>query len=54
MEILREYTDWIYIGGVLLAFVLFLFWNKGKQGSIKDRKRRNFKQRLRDKRDDQD
>jgi hypothetical protein len=54
MEILSEHKDWVYIGSVLLAFVIFLFWNKGKQGSIKDRKRRNFKQRLKDKREGRD
>jgi hypothetical protein len=54
MEILSEHKDWIYIGAVLLAFVIFLFWNKGKQGSIKDRKRRSFKQRLKDKREGRD
>lgn len=52
MEILSEYKDWIYIGGVLLAFVVFLFWNKGKQRNIKDRKRRNFKQRIQEKREE--
>ncbi|MEN8817307.1 MAG: hypothetical protein ABF274_10640 [Nonlabens sp.] len=52
MEILSEYKDWIYIGGVLLAFVIFLFWNKGKQGSIKDRKKRNFKKRIQEKREE--
>ncbi|WP_303685660.1 hypothetical protein [Nonlabens dokdonensis] len=52
MEILSEYKDWIYICGVLLAFVVFLFWNKSKQGSIKDRKRRNFKQRIQEKREE--
>ncbi|AGC77544.1 hypothetical protein LX97_02260 [Nonlabens dokdonensis] len=52
METLSDYKDWIYIGGVLLAFVVFLFWNRSKQGSIKDRKRRNFKQRIQEKREE--
>jgi len=54
MEILSENKDWIYIGAVLLAFVIFMFWNKSKQGSLKDRKRRNFKQRLNEKRKDRE
>jgi hypothetical protein len=49
MEILTEYKDWLYIITVCIAFVVFLFWNKNKQGSIKNRKKRTFKQRYREK-----
>ncbi len=54
MEILSKYQDWIYIGGVLLAFIVFLFWNRSKQGNTRNRKRRNFKQRVREKRENRD
>ncbi|WP_213522643.1 hypothetical protein [Nonlabens sp.] len=54
MEILSEHKDWIYIGTVVLAFILFLFWNKSKQNSIQNRKRKSFKQRLKDKREGRD
>lgn len=49
-----EYQDWIYIGAVILAFFIFLGWNKSRQTSVKDRKRRNFKQSLREKRADRE
>jgi FtsZ-interacting cell division protein ZipA len=45
-----EYSDWIYIGVVVLAFFIFLGWNKSRQRSVKDRKRRNFRQSLKEKR----
>lgn len=54
METLTEYKDWIYIIAVLLAFVVFLFWNKSKQGSIKDRKKRSFKQRYKERQRDKE
>ncbi|BAO55718.1 hypothetical protein [Nonlabens marinus] len=41
-------TDWIYIGAVVLAFFIFLGWNKSRQTSVKNRKRRNFKQSFRE------
>ena len=47
-----EYQDWIYIGVVVLAFFIFLGWNKSRQRSVKDRKRRNFRQSFREKRAD--
>jgi FtsZ-interacting cell division protein ZipA len=43
-----EYQDWIIIGAVVVAFFIFLGWNKSRQTSVKDRKRRNFKQSLRE------
>ena len=43
-----EYQDWIIIGAVVLAFFIFLGWNKSRQRSVKDRKRRNFKQSFRE------
>jgi len=46
--------DWIYIGAVILAFFIFLGWNKSRQTSVKDRKRRNFRQSLREKRAERD
>ncbi|WP_164510868.1 hypothetical protein [Nonlabens xiamenensis] len=49
MEFINTYQDWIYIGGVILAFFVFLVWNKSRQGSVKDRRRRNFKQSFREK-----
>ena len=42
-------TDYIYIGAVILAFFIFLGWNKSRQRSVKDRKRRNFRQSVREK-----
>ncbi|MGB5982841.1 MAG: hypothetical protein WBG46_11915 [Nonlabens sp.] len=41
-----DYTDWLYIGGVIAAFVFFLFWNKGRNTSIKNRSKRNFRESL--------
>ncbi|WP_172443333.1 hypothetical protein [Nonlabens agnitus] len=43
-------TDWIYIGAVIVAFFVFLGWNKSRQKSVKDRKRRNFRESFREKR----
>ncbi len=42
-------ADWYYIAGVVLAFFIFLGWNKSQQKSVKNRKRRNFKQGFKDK-----
>lgn len=47
-------TDWIYIGAVIAAFFIFLGWNKSRQTSVKDRKRRNFKQSFRERKADRD
>ncbi|WP_194852157.1 hypothetical protein [Nonlabens antarcticus] len=45
-----EYQDYIYVAAVILAFFIFLGWNKSRQRSVKDRKRRNFKNSVRQKR----
>ncbi|AZQ43858.1 hypothetical protein [Nonlabens ponticola] len=47
-----QYADWIYIAAVIIAFFVFLGWNKSRQKSLGQRKRRNFKQSFRDKRAD--
>jgi hypothetical protein len=49
-----EYQDYIYIGAVILGFFIFLGWNKSRQRSVKDRKRRNFKSSFREKRAERD
>jgi hypothetical protein len=50
MNFFQTYSDWIYIGSVLIAFLFFIFWNKNRNASIKNRKRQSFKQALKDKR----
>ncbi len=35
--------DWLYIGGVIAAFVFFIFWNKGRNTSLKNRSKRSFR-----------
>ena len=50
MEFYQTYSDWFYIGGVFVAFLFFIFWNKKRNTSIKNRKRRNFKQSIKEKR----
>ncbi len=45
-------ADWYYIAGVILAFFIFLGWNKSQQKSIKSRKRRSFKQGFKEKKND--
>jgi hypothetical protein len=49
-----DYQDYIYIGAVILGFFIFLGWNKSRQRSVKDRKRRNFKSSFREKRAERD
>jgi hypothetical protein len=50
MNFYTDYEDWIYIALVLLAFFVFLAWNYSKQKPAVRGGRRNFKERLRDKR----
>ena len=45
-----QYTDYIYIAAVIVAFFIFLGWNKSRQKSVKNRKRRNFRESFREKR----
>lgn len=53
MNYLETYGDWFYIGGVFLAFVFFIFWNKKRNTSIKNRNRRSFKESYKQKRKEQ-
>jgi|GEM_PF-1219625 len=43
-------SDWIYIAGVVIAFFIFLVWNKKQQASRKGPKRKRFKDRIEEKR----
>lgn len=43
-------SDWIYIAGVIVAFFVFLVWNKKQQASRKGPKRKRFKDRIEEKR----
>lgn len=46
MERLNDYTDWLYIGAVVIAFFIFLLWNRKTHGRSRTKQRRSFKQRL--------
>ena len=50
-EYFENYTDWFYIGSVILAFFVFLLWNKKRQSSGKRSQRLNFKKRIAQKRE---
>lgn len=45
-------SDWIYIVGVIVAFFAFLIWNKKQQASRKGLKRKRFKDRVEEKRNE--
>lgn len=46
MEGLSNYSDWIYIGAVVIAFFIFLLWNRKTHGRSRTKDRRSFKQRI--------
>jgi hypothetical protein len=50
---MENYQDWIYIAGVVLAFFVFLVWNKKNHGNgsrLKNRK--TFKERIQERKKD--
>lgn len=53
MDFYNEHKDWIYIGAVLAAFFVFVMWNYTKRKPRSSSNKRNFKQRLNDKRKQQ-
>lgn len=48
MEELGTYKDWAYIGIVVIAFFIFLLWNRKTHGRSRTKNRRSFKTRLED------
>ncbi|MGJ8684473.1 MAG: hypothetical protein ACSHWW_07615 [Nonlabens sp.] len=46
MEGISNYTDWLYIGAVVIAFFVFLLWNRKTHGRSRTKDRRSFKARL--------
>lgn len=41
-----NYQDWIYIAVVVLAFFVFLIWNKKQQTTTRRSNRSSFKERV--------
>lgn len=46
-------NDWIYIILVIVAFFLFLGWNRKRQHNQRNRTKRNFKDRINDRKKSQ-
>lgn len=46
-EILFEHNGLIYIGVLVAAIILFLFWNRRNRSQLKDRRGRRFGEKLR-------
>ncbi|GAK96445.1 hypothetical protein JCM19294_1958 [Nonlabens tegetincola] len=46
--------DWIYIIAVVVAFFIFLGWNRKQQANRNSRKRRDFKKSFNEKKKDRD
>ncbi|WP_170061733.1 hypothetical protein [Nonlabens arenilitoris] len=53
MEGLSDYQDWLYIGAVIIAFFVFLLWNRKTHGQSRTKNRRSFKARLEDRKKEQ-
>jgi len=49
---MSNYIDYIYIGGVIVAFIVFIFWNRGNNAEIRKRGRRRFGDELQSRRDE--
>lgn len=43
-------SDWFYIGAVIIAFFIFLLWNRKTHGRSRTKGRKSFKTRLKERR----
>ena len=53
MEELESYKDWFYIGIVIIAFFIFLLWNRKTHGRSRTKGRRSFKQRVEERKEEE-
>ncbi len=53
MEAISEYKDWFYIGAVIIAFFIFLLWNRKTHGRSRTKDRRSFKARVEERKKDE-